>query len=86
MEIILRTATGKLFPIRWIGVATIDGKLRFEIARGDLSEVFSTFTNPNETKMLERIFNDDVKVFAGYTNFGGVAVNYDGAIVVTLGA
>jgi len=81
----LRTATGKEYMIGWIGVASIDGVLRFGILGGDSTDVFSTFTNRNETNVLTRIFDGVENSYYNYTVFKSIDVEPDGSIIVALG-
>lgn len=84
--ILLRTATGKEYPIAWIGVSELDGSLRFEVT-GDqnMFELVTVFIRPEETKTLTRVFDEDEKEFSGFTVFKGVDKKFgDGGIVIAL--
>ena len=79
------TATGKEINILWCGVATVDFVLRFEVSKEiQMSEVLTTFTNPEETIELTHVFDEHRTVFHGYTKFKGVDMKPDGSIVVAL--
>lgn len=84
--LLLRTATGKEYPIAWIGVSELDGSLRFEVT-GDqnMFELVTVFIRPEETQTLTRIFDEDEKEFSGFTVFKGVDKKFgDGGIVIAL--
>lgn len=81
----LKTATGKEFEIGWIGVSELDGSLRFEVMGANMFELITVFIRPEETATLTRIFDEDEKVFDGFTVFKGVDQKFgDGGIVVAL--
>lgn len=82
--ILLETKTGKVFQIAWAGVSGIDGALRFEVLGATVTDCYQIFSDPQETETLTRIFDDDRRVFEGYTVFKGVDLNFTGSIVVAL--
>lgn len=81
----LTTALNKEFDIGWIGVATIDGVLRFAIWNTNLTSAFSVFTNKLECSILTSQIDDVVQTYEGYTVFKSIDINDDGSIVVALG-
>lgn len=84
--LLLRTATGKEYPIAWIGVSELDGSLRFEVTgEQNMFELVTVFIRPEETQTLTRIFDEDEKEFSGFTVFKGVDKKFgDGGIVIAL--
>lgn len=78
------TATGKVYEVLWCGPSTIDFALRFEVANGDIVDLFQTFSNPEETKQLTHVFDEHENVFTGYTQFRGVDMKQGGGTVVAL--
>lgn len=84
--ILLRTATGKEYPIAWIGVSELDGSLRFEVTgEQNMFELVTVFIRPEETETLTRVFDEDEKEFSGFTVFKGVDKKFgDGGIVIAL--
>lgn len=80
----LNTKT-KEFDISIIGIASVDGGLRFEIQNPNLSEVFATFTNPEETAVITHDWGDGNKqTYKGYTRFKTVDIQATGSVVVAL--
>lgn len=84
--LLLRTETGKEYPIAWIGVSELDGSLRFEVTgEQNMFELVTVFIRPEETQTLTRIFDEDEKEFSGFTVFKGVDKKFgDGGIVIAL--
>lgn len=84
--LLLRTATGKEYPIAWIGVSELDGSLRFEVTgEQNMFELVTVFIRPEETQTLTRVFDEDEKEFSGFTVFKGVDKKFgDGGIVIAL--
>ena len=84
--IILRTNSNKEYPIEWVGISDFDGCLRFEVpeAADRMAELFSVFTDPAETEMLTRVFDEDERVFQGYTGFKGLDLKPSGSVVLAL--
>lgn len=84
--IILRTNSNKEYPIEWIGVADFDGCLRFEIADAAdrMQELFAAFSDPQETETLTRVFDEDERVFTGFTGFKGMDLKPSGNVVIAL--
>ena len=80
----LETALGASFPLNWIGVSDLDGSLRFEIPGTDLPGLFAVFNDPEHTRTLTRIFDEDKKSFEGYTGFKGIEKMGSGNIVIRL--
>ena len=91
----LLTAQGTSIPITWIGISELDGSLRFEVAvsanedpnsnfHSSLSTLFSIFSDPEHTRTLTRIFDEDRKTFDGFTGFKGIERMGTGNIVVRL--
>ena len=92
----LLTAQGTSIPITWIGISELDGSLRFEVAVSDsdkdpnstlhssLSTLFSIFSDPEHTRTLTRVFDEDRKTFEGFTGFKGIERMGTGNIVVRL--
>ncbi len=84
--IILRTNSNKEYPIEWIGIADFDGCLRFEVADAAdrMPELFAVFTDPSATETLTRVFDEDRRVFTGYTGFKGMDLKPSGSVVIAL--
>ena len=92
----LLTAQGTSIPITWIGISELDGSLRFEVAvsasdedpnstfHSSLSTLFSIFSDPQPTRTLTRVFDEDRKTFEGYTTFKGIERMSTGNIVIRL--
>lgn len=80
----VKTATGKTFPVSWIGISDFDGSLRFEVTEGTLAELFAVFSDPEETVCLTRVFDEDRKDFLGFTKMKGVELMATGDVVVRL--
>ena len=78
------TKTGKEFSVAWIGVSNIDGILRFSVLNSDMTTVFTTFSNPEETETIVHTFGETPKEYVGYTVFRGVTLNYQNEMVVAL--
>lgn len=82
--ITLKTYKGEEFEIEWIGVATLDGALRFGIKNADITKLLATFTKPENCTVLTRSFDGEDKTFEGYTVFRGITIDYDGTTIVAL--
>ena len=94
--LILETAQGTSFPITWIGISELDGSLRFEVdtscpseapdctLHSALSTLFVVFSDPEHTRTLTRVFDDNRKTFEGFTGFKGIERMGTGNIVVRL--
>ena len=80
----VETAQGTSFPISWAGVSDIDGSLRFEVIGADMPLLFSIFTDPEHTRTLTRVFDEDRRTFEGFTGFKGIEKMASGNIVVRL--
>ena len=82
--LILITAQGTEFPITWIGISELDGSLRFETTETNMAILFSIFSDPEHTRTLTRVFDEDRRTFEGYTVFKGIERMGTGNIVVRL--
>ena len=80
----LLTAQGTSIPITWIGISELDGSLRFETSEPDMATLFSIFSDPEHTRTLTRVFDEDKKTFEGYTTFKGIERMSTGNIVIRL--
>ena len=80
----LETAQGITLPLSWIGVSDFDGSLRFETTAPDMAELFALFNDPDHTRVLTRVFDEDRKTFEGFTTFKGIEKMMSGNIVVRL--
>ncbi len=80
----LETAQGTAFPITWIGISDLDGSLRFETTETDMPLLFSLFSDPEHTRSLTRVFDEDRRTFEGFTVFKGIEKMGTGNIVVRL--
>ena len=92
----LLTAQGTSIPITWIGISELDGSLRFEVdvsasdenlnstLHSSLSTLFSIFSDPEHTRCLTRVFDEDRKTFEGFTGFKGIERMGTGNIVIRL--
>ena len=92
----IETAQGTSIPITWIGISELDGSLRFEVAvsasdedsnstfHSSLSTLFSIFSDPEHTRTLTRVFDEDRKTFEGFTGFKGIERMGTGNIVIRL--
>ena len=82
--LILVTAQGTELPITWIGISELDGSLRFETTETNMATLFSIFSDPEHTRILTRVFDEDRRIFEGYTGFKGIEKMMSGNIVVRL--
>ena len=82
--LILVTAQVTELPITWIGISERDGSLRFETTETNMATLFSIFSDPEHTRTLTRVFDEDRRTFAGYTGFKGIEKMMSGNIVVRL--
>lgn len=80
----LITNTGKEFNISWIGVATIDGALRFCLIDSDVSDIVQVFLDESETIKLVREYDSVETEYSGFTKFKTIDVQPDGSIIVAL--
>ena len=80
----IETAQGTSLPINWIGISDLDGSLRFETSEPDIATLFSIFSDPEHTRPLTRVFDEDRKTFEGFTGFKGIERMGTGNIVVRL--
>ena len=80
----IETAQGTSLPINWIGSSDLDGSLRFETSEPDIATLFSIFSDPEHTRTLTRVFDEDRKTFEGFTGFKGIERMGTGNIVVRL--
>ena len=80
----IETAQGTSLPINWIGISDLDGSLRFETSEPNMATLFSIFSDPEHTKTLTRVFDEDRKTFEGFTGFKGIERMGTGNIVVRL--
>ena len=80
----LETALGTVLPLSWIGISDFDGSLRFETTAPDMAELFALFNDPDHTRVLTRVFDEDRKTFEGFTTFKGIEKMMSGNIVVRL--
>lgn len=80
----LTTSDGDVFEIKWIGVASIDGVLRFAIVGVTIPEIIAVFTDPEKCKTLTRNYDGVELVYSGYTVFRGVQINYENDMIVSL--
>ena len=80
----LLTAQGTELPLNWIGISDLDGSLRFETTEPDMSLLFALFSDPEHTRALTRVFDEDRKVFEGFTVLKGIERMGSGNIVIRL--
>ncbi len=80
----IETAQGTSIPIHWIGISELDGSLRFETTEPNMATLFSIFSDPEHTRTLTRVFDEDRKTFEGFTGFKGIERMGTGNIVVRL--
>ena len=80
----IETAQGTSLPINLIGISDLDGSLRFETSEPDIATLFSIFSDPEHTRTLTRVFDEDRKTFEGFTGFKGIERMGTGNIVVRL--
>ena len=80
----IETAQGTSLPITWIGISELDGSLRFETTEPNMATLFSLFSDPEHTRTLTRVFDEDRKTFEGFTGFKGIERMATGNIVVRL--
>ena len=80
----LETAQGTTLPLNWIGISELDGSLRFETPETDLATLFGIFNDPEHTRSLTRVFDEDRKTFEGFTVFKGIEKMATGSTVLRL--
>ena len=80
----LPIAQNTSLPIEWIGISDFDGSLRFETTETDMPTLFAIFNDPEHTRCLTRVFDEDRRTFEGYTGFKGIERMGTGKIVVRL--
>ena len=80
----IETAQGTSLPINWIGISELDGSLRFETSEPNMARLFSIFSDPEHTRTLTRVFDEDRKNFEGFTGFKGIERMGTGNIVIRL--
>lgn len=80
----LLTANGEEFDVAWMGVASMDGGLRFGVINSTAEKIFSIFTVPENCTVLTRVFDGVEKEYEGYTVFRGMTINYNDEIVVSM--
>ena len=80
----IETAQGTSLPLNWIGISELDGSLRFETSEPNMATLFSVFSDPEHTRTLTRVFDEDRKTFEGFTGFKGIERMGTGNIVVRL--
>ena len=80
---IIITALGKEYEASWCGVSPYDSALRFYLKTTDIADVFSTFTNPENTETITFVQDDmgNEKTYENYTVFKGVNVSEEGIAV-----
>ena len=80
----IETAQGTSISITWIGISELDGSLRFETTEPNMATLFSIFSDPEHTRTLTRVFDEDRKIFEGFTGFKGIERMATGNIVIRL--
>ena len=80
----LITAQNTSLSIEWIGISDFDGSLRFETAVQDMPTLFAIFNDPEHTRSLTRVFDEDRRTFEGFTVFKGIERMATGNIVIRL--
>ena len=81
----VKTANGELFEVKWIGIASLDGVLRFASNNVFLQDVLNTFTVPENCTVLSKLIDgEEVASFEGYTVFRGIQINYDNEMIIAL--
>ena len=82
MKILTKT---KEYDVAILGISSLDNSLHIEITGAELNDVFSAFSNPQETRKIERLWDGGEKdEFVGYTKFKFINQLNDGHIVVAL--
>ena len=80
----LLTAQNTSLPIEWIGISDFDGSLRFETTVQEMPTLFAIFNDPEHTRCLTRVFDEDRRSFEGFTVFKGIERMATGNIVIRL--
>ena len=78
------TVSGDVFNISWIGVASIDGVLRFAVKNSNVQEIIRAFTDAQNCETLISKFDETETMYVGYTVFRGIQINYDNETIVSL--
>ncbi len=80
----LLTAQGTELPISWIGISDFDGSLRFEVLSDDMNLLYGVFTDPEQTRVLTRVYDGEQRRYEGFTAFKGIERMGRDTIVVRL--
>lgn len=81
----IRTVTGELFQVAWVGISSIDGSLRFSLIQPEPMHVLQVFTNSENCTTIYRVIDGEEDLsFEGYTVFRGIQISYDNNVLVTL--
>ena len=80
----IETAQGTSFPINWIGISDFDGSLRFEVLSDDMNLLYGIFIDPEQTRVITRVYDEEQKIYEGFTAFKGIEKMASNNIVVRL--
>ncbi len=80
----ITTAKGIEFPINWIGISDFDGSLRFEVLSDDMNLLYGIFIDPEQTRVITRVYDEEQKIYEGFTAFKGIEKMASNNIVVRL--
>ena len=81
---IIRTATGTEYEIEWCGVASFDGILRFYVPNGNIVELMTAFSNPENLPVTHIFDGTVVETYTNYTVFFGAIMDFVGGVTVSL--
>ena len=81
----IKTYSGKEFNASWAAVSSIGNNLNMALKENKtITEIAIVFSNAEETKEMEYIFDDITTIFTGYTKLTGINAQ-NGEIIVSLG-
>lgn len=81
----IQTPSGDQYAIDWIGVATIDGLLRFRLPSGNITDILIEFSNTDNLPVTVHEDDELCTEYTDYTTFFGAEKDMAGGIIVILG-
>ena len=81
MKVVTKT---REFEIAIMGISPFDGVLRIEIMNANLNDVFSVFSNSEETSNLIHVWDGVRSELRGFTKFQSINAMNNGDFIVAL--
>lgn len=78
------TAKGKEYEAQWADISTIDGTLRFSLIGASIGELFTVFSDQEETAEITVKLDEHQTIYEGFTGLKGIELFPGGNIVVRL--